>query len=157
MLDRIALTFLIIAAAVGLYWLYRRRLLSRQSGTAMHLEGYAPGRPGVLYFSSPDCAPCETIQKPALERLIELSAGELQIVEVNALENPELADQWGVLTLPTTFLIDSHARARGVNHGAVRESTLMRQLSRIGEWPLAGGKAESLAAEDNLHSMSGLD
>lgn len=157
MLERVALTTLIVALAAVLYWLYRRRLLSQRSGTALHLKAYQPGQPAILYFSSPACAPCQTIQKPALERLIELSAGKLQVIEVDALESPQLADEWGVLTLPTTFLIDSHAQPRGVNHGAVRENTLMRQLSRIGEWPLAGGRAKPSTAEDHLGSLGRID
>jgi thiol-disulfide isomerase/thioredoxin len=156
-LERIALTLLIIAVAAGLYWLYRRHLLSQRSGTALQLKGYQPGQPAILYFSSPDCTPCQTIQKPALKRLLDLSLGGLQVIEVNALESPELADEWGVLTLPTTFVIDSHAQPRGVNHGAVRENTLMGQLSKIGEWPPVSGNAEPSRAEDQLGSLGGLE
>jgi thioredoxin-like negative regulator of GroEL len=157
MLDRIALTVLIIAIAAGLYWLYRRHLLSQRAGTALQLKGYQPGQPAILYFSSPDCAPCQTIQKPALKRLMDLRSGGLQVIEVNALESPELADEWGVLSLPTTFVIDSRAQPRGVNHGAVRESTLMKQLSRIGEWPPVSGSAQPARAEDQLGSLGRLE
>jgi hypothetical protein len=59
----------------------------------------------------------------------------LQIFEIDATAQPRLADAWGVLSVPTTFLIDAAGRPRRVNHGAVRAGALMAQLVAIGALP----------------------
>jgi thiol-disulfide isomerase/thioredoxin len=151
MIERIWITLIILLAASSLYGIYRRRLLSRRVGKALQVPGYdAAGRPAILYFSSPHCAPCQAIQRPALDRLIEMSGGKLQVIEVNALEEGRLADEWGVLSLPTTFLIDSQGRPRGVNHGVAREAKLAQQLRKIDAWPLAEQGNQDAGAKEGV-------
>jgi thiol-disulfide isomerase/thioredoxin len=132
-LGRLALTLLL----AGLGWLAYRTIsglvLRRHADITARLDGYRPGRPAILYFTAPGCGPCETIQRPALLELEALSNGRVQVIEVDATERPELADAWGVLTVPTTFVIDSRGRARGVNHGIARSGKLAHQLAAIGE------------------------
>jgi thiol-disulfide isomerase/thioredoxin len=133
MLERLALTLLL----VGLGWLTYRTvsayILHGRAGLTLCLDGYSPGRPTILYFTAPGCAPCETIQRPALLELEALSNGRVRVIEVDAFEQPGLADAWGVLTVPTTFIIDSHGRPRGVNHGVARAGKLAQQLVAVGE------------------------
>jgi hypothetical protein len=38
----------------------------------------------------------------------------LHIVEIDATVRPDLADQWGVLSIPTTFIIDASGQRRQV-------------------------------------------
>jgi thiol-disulfide isomerase/thioredoxin len=97
--------------------------------------GYRPGAPAVLYFTTSGCAPCESIQKPALRRVADRFGGRLQVLEVDASLQPRWADAWGVLAVPTTFLIDRTGRVRRVNHGPAREHTLLAQFAEIGEVP----------------------
>jgi thiol-disulfide isomerase/thioredoxin len=133
MLERLILTF--ILAALG--WLAYRAIsgyiLRGHAGRTLQLDGYSPGHPAILYFTAPGCGPCETVQRPALLELEAFSNGRVQVIEVDAIEHPELADAWGVLTVPTTFVIDSHGRPRGVNHGVARIGKLAHQLTAIGE------------------------
>lgn len=123
----------------GINWL----LVRRRARTILGLERYEPGRPTILYFTTPGCAPCLTVQRPALQELEERYDGGLQVLQVDATEEPELADRWGVLSVPTTFLIDAQGQARGVNHGVARASKLLRQLEAIGAGPpVSEGAAE---------------
>jgi thioredoxin-like negative regulator of GroEL len=119
------------AAALTAWWFIQRRAARRRDVAGLHSIGYRRGLPAVLYFTAPGCAPCETVQKPALVRLAERFKGRLQILEVDASEKPRLADAWGVLAVPTTFVIDSAGRPRGVNHGPTHEHRLMAQLAEI--------------------------
>jgi thiol-disulfide isomerase/thioredoxin len=118
------------------YILGTRRQLSqvgKKKSTQMAIESLRPGVPAILYFWSEECAPCKTVQKPALERLqTELGPDGLQVIAVNALEQPTVADAWGVLGLPTTFVIDRQGQPRRVNHGVARAEHLREQIRLVG-------------------------
>lgn len=134
-LERAALAFVIIVLGGGLYLVWNRLALMRQVRRGLRLDEYRPGRPAVLYFTSPGCVPCRTIQRPALDALRDRYGNGIQVIQVNALESPELSDHWGVLSVPTTFIIDSGGQPRCINHGAARLAKLERQLERIDELP----------------------
>ncbi len=152
MIERTGIALLLIIAGIALYQVFLRRRLARSTTAMAGLEGYARGRPAVLYFSGEGCAPCHAIQKPALDDLASEYGGLLQVIEVDALARPDLADTWGVLSLPTTFLIDRHGRPRRVNHGPARADRLRAQMAEIGEG--AAGRSVSPAA---ARSERGLD
>ena len=132
MLERTALTLLLLVAGIAAYRLYVWIRLRGSRRNGLGLAGYHPGRPAILYFTAPGCGPCLAIQNPALEELTAQAGDRLQIIKVDALERPAVADAWGVLSVPTTFLIDSHGQPRGVNNGAVRAPQLREQLAAIG-------------------------
>ncbi len=92
------------------------------------LSELRPGIPAILYFSSPVCAPCHMQQRPALQRLLDELGDRVQVLEVNALEQREVADRWGVLSVPTTVVLDRRGRPRAVNNGVTGPETLRRQL-----------------------------
>jgi thiol-disulfide isomerase/thioredoxin len=133
MIERLAWAILLAAAGVAAYHVFTRLRLSRHMPGKIGLEGFRLGRPAILFFSGESCASCHTIQKPALDDLALEFGGRLQVIEVDALAQPRLADQWGVLSLPTTFVIDRFGRARRMNHGPARAERLRAQLAEIGE------------------------
>lgn len=88
-----------------------------------------PGIASIVYFWSEDCPPCKAVQKPALAALqLELGEDKLQVLAINVYDQPELAEAWGVLSLPTTFIVDAGGQPRGVNHGVARVDKLRRQV-----------------------------
>src|SRR3990172_3376343 len=113
------------------WWLVQQRAARKRDVAGLHSIGYRRGQPAVLYFTAPGCSPCETEQKPALARLEGRFLGRLQILEVDATEKPHLADAWGVLAVPTTFLIHSARPPRPVHHGPTHEQRLLAQLPGI--------------------------
>lgn len=146
MLERSLLALLLIAAGLLAYRLYVWLVLRRQAAAGLGLDGYRPGAPAVLYFTDPGCAPCLAVQDPALVELAARFGSRLQILKVQALERPDLTDAWGVLSLPTTFIIDGAGQPRGVNHGVARAAKLERQLAAIGELPDQAPENEPIAA-----------
>ena len=130
-LLRFAFAIGIMILGVGIYWLLNRHLLSRAKDGLDSLFLALPNKPTIVYFTTPDCAPCETIQRPALEKLTRLFGEKLQIVEVDAVQRPDLAKTWGVMSVPTTFLLNSRGEARYVNNGVARAEKLMEQIQTL--------------------------
>ncbi len=129
LLVRLALAAIIIAAGLALYRLVSFLVVRRAQNKARSLEQLHPGKPAIVYFSTPDCAPCKTIQQPVLHKVQSRLGDRLQVIEVNAYEQPGLAKEWGVLSVPTTFIIDASGRARHVNHGVTPAEQLLKQLN----------------------------
>ena len=127
-IERILYALVIIAAGAGLYALVNSVILARVRGRKLGLESITPGIPAVLYFTTPTCAPCKTVQRPALEDVKTMLDDQLQIIEVDCNERPDLAEYWGVLSVPTTFIIDDNGQPRQVNHGVTRADKLLAQL-----------------------------
>ena len=136
MIARVGIALALIAVAFGAYavgtrWQVTR--LRRRSHETGALAGLRPDVPGVVYFWSETCAPCRLVQKPALEQLkADLGPDGVQVIAINALEQPDLADEWGVLGLPTTFIVDRGGQPRRVNHGVVRAEQLRQQIAELG-------------------------
>lgn len=130
-LLRFGLALGIIAVSLFGYWLLNQRLLLRARGKISSLFSHFPNKPVIVYFTTPDCAPCKTIQRPALNKLSSLMGDKLEVVEIDATQRPDLARQWGVMSVPTTFLLDVHGEARYVNNGVARVEKLLEQLQTL--------------------------
>ncbi len=121
----------IIFLGVGAYWLANQFLLSRANNHVTSLLNPLPNKPVIVYFTTPDCAPCKTVQRPALEKLIGILGEKLHVVEIDATERPDLAKTWGVMSVPTTFLLNARGEARYVNNGVARVEKLMEQIQTL--------------------------
>jgi thiol-disulfide isomerase/thioredoxin len=136
MLERLLVAVLLIVLGLGLYLGWTRLQLWRMRRVTANtpgLETLKLGRPAILYFTAPGCVPCRTVQRPALEALQAELGERLQVVTINAVERPEAANHWGVISAPTTFIVDRYGRARRVNHGVAGAGKLKQQLREIGE------------------------
>ncbi len=130
-LLRFALAVVIIGFGIFVYWCVNQRLLLKAQNNALSLFSKLPNKPVIVYFTTPDCAPCKTIQRPALHKLSNLMGDKLEVVEIDATQQPDLAKQWGVMSVPTTFLLDARGDARYVNNGVARMEKLMEQLQTL--------------------------
>ena len=120
---------LVVVAAIAVVLLVARAVVRRR--TAERLGKVLPqgvavsdGAPTVLYFYGPACAACATQQR-ALETL------DVDVVPVDAAREPELASWAGVLTVPSTAIVDRARRLRAVNHGFKPAPALAEQLAQI--------------------------
>jgi thiol-disulfide isomerase/thioredoxin len=128
---RFAFAIAIIGMGLAAYWLVNNRLLARARNNAYTLFNILPNKPVIVYFTTPDCAPCKTVQRPAIDRVTSLLGEKLHVVEIDATERPDLAKTWGVMSVPTTFLLDSRGEARYINNGVARAEKLMEQLQTL--------------------------
>jgi thiol-disulfide isomerase/thioredoxin len=130
MLERIGLVIVLAIAGYIAYGALTRRQLRHVAASADTdpiLRGLVPGKPAIVYFTTPTCIPCKTRQAPALDRL-QAELTDLQVVRIDATENTEAANRWGVLSVPTTFIIDRSGHPRDVNHGVADANKLRQQL-----------------------------
>lgn len=134
MIARLVIFIVISGLAVLAYQLFRRwqvRRVGKLAAVEPVLFSRRPGIPAVLYFTSPTCAPCRMQQHPALVALLDELGDAVQVIEVNALEQPDVADRWGVLSVPTTFILDRQGRAREINYGVAGIEKLKHQLAGL--------------------------
>lgn len=131
-MDRL-LTILIVLATAGMLWVlwcaakfWLRRTIRVDQGALNH------DRPTLLYFSSPDCAPCHLRQSPILASLRKTMGERVHFREYDALTHPELADRYRVLTVPTTVVIRPGGSVLAVNYGVTQAAKLQRQLAQAG-------------------------
>ncbi|MEN0136063.1 MAG: thioredoxin family protein [Rhodococcus sp. (in: high G+C Gram-positive bacteria)] len=118
---------LVAALAFGLVW-QRRQGKVRTTGDAtaavtgerrrlLEAAGVGPGHPRqatVLHFSADWCGPCAAVRRVVGQVVADL-AGEPEPpleVEVDIDEYPALAKELGVLSLPTTFILDADLQQR---------------------------------------------
>jgi thiol-disulfide isomerase/thioredoxin len=130
-LLRFGLAVVIIGLGAFAYWLVNQRLLIRARNNAFTLFHTLPNKPVLVYFTTPDCAPCKTIQRPAINRVSSLLGEELEVIEIDATQRPDLAKAWGVMSVPTTFVLDPRGEARFVNNGVARAEKLLEQIKTL--------------------------
>ena len=128
---RFILAIVIIGLCAAAYWLVTHRLLMRAKHNIFTLFNKLPNKPVIVYFTTPDCVPCKTVQRPALDKVRTLLGEKLQVIEIDASERPDLAKRWGVMSVPTTFLLDARGEARYVNNGVARAEKLMEQIQAL--------------------------
>jgi thioredoxin 1 len=130
--PRLLIAVALIAIGLLAAGAYSRLILQQAGHKRMGLESARPGLHTILYFTTPGCAPCRTVQAPALEQVSRAHANSVQVIKIDAAEHPDIADHWGVLSVPTTFIIDPAGRARFYNTGVARAEKLERQLVEAG-------------------------
>jgi thioredoxin 1 len=117
--------------AARLYSRARRRQLEHVAGSVLLERLGAPpdGRPTLVTFSTPSCAACHTAQAPAVI-LVEQQLGpaQLRVVRIDAARQPEVAQTFGIMTVPSTVVLDPTGRVAAVNHGFAPTQQLVRQL-----------------------------
>ncbi|MCA9890955.1 MAG: thioredoxin family protein, partial [Anaerolineae bacterium] len=102
------------------------RQASKQIAVDPLLSGYALQQPTVVFFTTPMCQACKYQQGPILDRLNHQHG--VQVIQVDASENAEAASKWGVMTAPTTFVLNKIGEVLFVNNGVTDEYVLKQQL-----------------------------
>ena len=83
------------------------------------------GRPVLVDFGAPWCPPCLAMA-PVLQTLAAEYAGRVDVVTLNADDNPATIGRYGVLSLPTFMLFRDGAEA--VRLMGARPAAALRQV-----------------------------
>ena len=132
MLER--LYILLFAVAVGgllwaLYWSWLRMKMRRLAVAVLPSslqQLVQPGRPAILYFTSDGCVQCRLQQAPALERLAALTG--IPVHKVDAVSQSDLTAFYGVMTVPTTVVLDPERKPKAINYGLAPLQKLQEQI-----------------------------
>ena len=86
----------------------------------------ASAKPVLVDFWAEWCPPCRMLG-PTFERLAENYGDQISFAKVNVDELPEVADQYGIRSIPTLLLL-----CEGKSWKSCRRSTLRQLGARIG-------------------------
>lgn len=127
-MDRLVILAIAVAGMAALWLFWQATKLWLRRSIRVDQETLNDDRPTLLYFSSPDCAPCILQQSPILASLRELLGDCVNFQEYDAVAHPDLARRYRVLTVPTTVVIASNGEVTAVNYGVTQADKLHRQL-----------------------------
>lgn len=86
-------------------------------------------KPVLVDFWAEWCAPCRKVS-PVLEEIATEKAGELEIVKLNADENPQTVRAYNVMSLPTMTIFKNGEPVKSVI-GAKPKGELVRQIESV--------------------------
>ena len=97
----------------------------------------------IVDFWAPWCGPCKQLG-PALERAVQAAKGAAKLVKINIDENPDLAREMHVQSIPAVYAFFQGRPVDGFM-GAVPESQVKAFIDRLVKAVGGGGGAEAIA------------
>jgi thioredoxin 1 len=101
-------------------------LVSHVTDTNFEQEVLKSGKPVLIDFWAPWCAPCRAIA-PVIDELAGEYAGRLKVVKINVDDNPETPARYGVRGIPNLLIIKG-GQVKEQIVGAVPKSHLVRAV-----------------------------
>jgi thiol-disulfide isomerase/thioredoxin len=135
MAERLLILTSVVVLAVAL-WLalrvwqaWRLRALQASAEKSPLLGGLVGDGPTLLYFTTEECAQCRFQQRPILERLA--AAAPIPVVTLDAIAREDLARHFGIMTVPSTVLLDAQRAPVAINHGVAPLQKLQSQVAPL--------------------------
>lgn len=84
--------------------------------------------PVLVDFWAPWCGPCRMVA-PVVEEIAQQYEGKVKVVKLNTDENPQIASQYGIRSIPTLMVFKDGQKTDTVV-GAVPKTTLSNTLEK---------------------------
>jgi thioredoxin 1 len=136
MTERLLILAATVAVGVVTLWVWRRYVrwrTQRLRYAALPADLTAqvvPQRANLLYFTTEQCVQCRFQQAPILAQLA--AQVDVAVHKLDAIEQEALARFYGIMTVPTTVVLDRELRPVAINHGVALLPQLRAQLARAG-------------------------
>lgn len=111
--------------------------------------------PVIVDFWAPWCGPCKTLG-PQLEAAVTAARGKVRMVKINVDENPAIAGQLQVQSIPTIYAFSQGQPVDGFQ-GAVSQGDVQRFVEKIAALGGDGGLGEALEAAEEMLAQGAID
>ena len=133
MLERLLIAAVVVAGVALAIAATKALLRARDGHIVDRLRETSPaeaesGVPRIVYFTTTSCVVCRMQQEPAMEHLKQ-ELPEIVIEQHDAVAEAELADEYGVLSVPTTAVYDREGELVTINRGFTPVAQLYAQAT----------------------------
>lgn len=136
-LGRAVIAILLVAAGYILMSiggrLYLKFIQLRRRNTKWPEEIWS-GAPVLLCFSTAQCAVCKYQQAKCLDQVRKHFKGngaDVDIRKFDAAERADISGMLGVVTVPTTVILDGDGKVTELNTGLVKTKLLIEQFEKV--------------------------
>ena len=98
------------------------------TSASFEAEVLKSSEPVLVDFWAPWCGPCRMVA-PVVEEIAQQYEGKVKVVKLNTDENPQIASQYGIRSIPTLMVFKDGEKKEMVV-GAVPKTTLANTLEK---------------------------
>ncbi|NOZ50635.1 MAG: thioredoxin family protein [Chloroflexi bacterium] len=134
MLERLFLLLILLALPLAGRWVWqswqnhRTRRLRQQPVSPILHQLALPAQPAILYFSTVTCSQCHFRQTPILNELSQHWGDTIHVRKLDAVAYDDVARHFGIMTTPSTVILDSRQQVQAINQGVANHDRLQNQV-----------------------------
>lgn len=103
--------------------------ITKVTAATFDAEVLKNSKPVLVDYWAEWCGPCRMVE-PVLEEIAAEHSGKIDIVKLNVDENPGIAQQYGILNIPTMSVFKDGAVVKEIV-GAKPKTALLRELAEF--------------------------